>query len=960
MGNVLDCSTDPLDQIHEPNGNQPTEVGPTESDDGRSQSSCQGSAAGGASGHPPRPEVLYLEKGVPLRESIMWKLQREYYTAHHVQCWEKMVVPCFVTSNSFIARAYARVLVGFMRDWFLFSGKADRSEPLLILEVGAGHGKFSCLVLQHLLEMREFLPTLRQENGGVPSEGGAGGARNAGSEVAHEVDAPGRSTTSIAGAGAAAAAAAEVGGTAGAAAGAAAVDDTADAPPAAAVGDKSSATRTEGADEEEAEAEVEAEVSDRQYNETADSRIVRPPRTDDAAAPTAGRAWKGRRAADGLPFRYVVTDVAQGTLDYVRRHPSMQSYLSKGVLEVALLDAEDANPPDELLLQARALLCVSGQAVDLKSLKNPVATVCNYVFDSLRQDAFRVKGETLYENRVTITATKPLPEDLSELSLTALQGLGLRWEHQPYAVPADRARAYYAGVVMTGALLYRTPGSRSTWLTLWWKSPCEQKRHGQDCLGRLFESIQTEGTEDGGAVAEKGVSGEEALPPLARDAGAALEKGVPGEADGGAEGETRSRGGGGGGGGSGGNSSDEAEKCANEGASSAPAGGDGSGGSADGKRDPDSDFDELLGSYLGGGAEDGEGREGSGSGGTFGDGGGSLLMPLGALRLLRHLSSLSGGRGLVLVGDKGYVRGEEMAGERDPHIAYHGSLSCMVNLDALARYAQQRGGWSLSSPYMEGFKCQALAFGMAGGDLQETRFAFEDSTQAFGPESFSTLQRTVKEDVSQPSLGLVVQLLRLSRLDPDVFMKFRASLVDQARRGVSTQDLPPPIWRDLNKDTTAIAQRCYPLQQASGSQHIGKDVNFEAARLLMALKDYEAALALFYRSDSVSGEHHVTCHNMGMSYFYLGKLQQAKECFERSLSLDEASLFTYQDSVRWLAHVEQSMVPPDLAATADASPRASDQRGSVAGGTGGTADSNDRSKKTSLGSEDVNLNKLSI
>lgn len=28
-----------------------------------------------------------------------------------------------------------RVLVGFMRDWFLFSGQADQSEPLLILEV---------------------------------------------------------------------------------------------------------------------------------------------------------------------------------------------------------------------------------------------------------------------------------------------------------------------------------------------------------------------------------------------------------------------------------------------------------------------------------------------------------------------------------------------------------------------------------------------------------------------------------------------------------------------------------------------------------------------------------------------------------------------------------------------------------------------------------------------------------
>lgn len=56
--------------------------------------------------------------------------------------------------------------------------------------------------------------------------------------------------------------------------------------------------------------------------------------------------------------------------------------------------------------------------------------------------------------------------------------------------------------------------------------------------------------------------------------------------------------------------------------------------------------------------------------------------------------------------------------------------------------------------------------------------------QAFGPESFSTLQRSVKDDVAHPSLGLVVQLLRLSRLDPDVFIKFRATLVDQVTKPV--------------------------------------------------------------------------------------------------------------------------------------------------------------------------------
>lgn len=40
----------------------------------------------------------------------------------------------------------------------------------------------------------------------------------------------------------------------------------------------------------------------------------------------------------------------------------------------------------------------------------------------------------------------------------------------------------------------------------------------------------------------------------------------------------------------------------------------------------------------------------------------------------------------------------------------------------------------------------------------------------------------------------------------------------------------------------------------------------------------------------MSGEHYVTSHNMGMSFFYIGKMQEAKECFERSLQLNEVGL----------------------------------------------------------------------
>ncbi|CAN0081974.1 unnamed protein product, partial [Ectocarpus sp. 13 AM-2016] len=45
---------------------------------------------------------------------------------------------------------------------------------------------------------------------------------------------------------------------------------------------------------------------------------------------------------------------------------------------------------------------------------------------------------------------------------TALQGLGLQWEHRRHALTAERARAYYAGVA-TGEAPYLFPlGARNT------------------------------------------------------------------------------------------------------------------------------------------------------------------------------------------------------------------------------------------------------------------------------------------------------------------------------------------------------------------------------------------------------------------------------------------------------------------------------------------------------------------
>lgn len=76
---------DPLDQIHEPDASLPVEVGSTATGSDGSSHAWQGGehrrdrlSGSGEKGSLQRPRsgFLYLEKGVPLRDSVMWKLQR--------------------------------------------------------------------------------------------------------------------------------------------------------------------------------------------------------------------------------------------------------------------------------------------------------------------------------------------------------------------------------------------------------------------------------------------------------------------------------------------------------------------------------------------------------------------------------------------------------------------------------------------------------------------------------------------------------------------------------------------------------------------------------------------------------------------------------------------------------------------------------------------------------------------
>jgi hypothetical protein len=92
-------------------------------------------------------EVVELEREVRLSRSRLWALQRGYFERAGVTAWQGGIVPHYITSNAFLADAYARAVIGLLRD-----GGLDAEQPLYVIELGAGCGRFGFHFLSRLRE----------------------------------------------------------------------------------------------------------------------------------------------------------------------------------------------------------------------------------------------------------------------------------------------------------------------------------------------------------------------------------------------------------------------------------------------------------------------------------------------------------------------------------------------------------------------------------------------------------------------------------------------------------------------------------------------------------------------------------------------------------------------------------------------------------------------------------------
>ncbi len=226
-----------------------------------------------------------------LSNSVLWQRMHEYYDQLGTEVWEEEVVPHQITSNTYLANIYAKLIVAQIQDYISKHGKPEDSSPFYVVEIGAGHGRFSYYLLTCLQQAFKFFnwPT----------------------------------------------------------------------------------------------------------------------------------KW----------LKYVMTDISQKSLDTWKTHYKLKSFIEAGWLDVAVFDA---------IKDTELKLTLSGKTLKANEVNKPLVVICNYIFDTLAQDAFQVIDKRLYEVELIITNEDKLnKEDLNNFFNNAKYSFTLHpitnnyYEHYP-------------------------------------------------------------------------------------------------------------------------------------------------------------------------------------------------------------------------------------------------------------------------------------------------------------------------------------------------------------------------------------------------------------------------------------------------------------------------------------------------------------------------------------------------
>lgn len=255
---------------------------------------------------------------------------------------------------------------------------------------------------------------------------------------------------------------------------------------------------------------------------------------------------------------------------------------------------------------------------------------------------------------------------------------------------------------------------------------------------------------------------------------------------------------------------------------------------------------------------------------------GSFMIPVGGIDCINTVKQFSQAPLVLLLADKGHSSPDFFTDIEDPDISVHGSISLMVNFDALRLYFELGQGHAFLMPNQSLEFQVACYVTQASHKMINTKNAFLHGMSGASPQDIVNLCYVDDEiNTNFKNLDQLLAILNLTLWDPNIFYDLHDMIMDR----IETEEITVEQDKAL---LTGIKHACEYFFKLEKTQ----DLPFAVGSIYYALDEYETAVEFFKLSISEFGENAENLYNMAISYQALEEDKTAAEFAQRALKVD--------------------------------------------------------------------------
>lgn len=253
-----------------------------------------------------------------------------------------------------------------------------------------------------------------------------------------------------------------------------------------------------------------------------------------------------------------------------------------------------------------------------------------------------------------------------------------------------------------------------------------------------------------------------------------------------------------------------------------------------------------------------------------------VMIPIGGIDCIKTLQQFSSQHLVLLLADKGQATVELFDDIGDPDISVHGSVSLMVNFDALKQYFNNIDGTALlmtnnSVDFQVACFCTKSPM-----PIPHTKHAFAQSLSGASPQDIINLvyiDDEINDDFK--NLDQLLAIMNLTLWDPNIFYDLHDQIIDKLESAEITVE-----------QDTALLSGAKQVWEYFFQLEITQDLPFALAGLYYALDEYEDALKFYELSIVQFGENAENVYNLAICYQALEDLPLAQKYAQQALNID--------------------------------------------------------------------------